>query len=209
MERVRLFYSFIFSFFFHTGNYTVELEILRNDFEERTSRTTSQVKQEMKIMDRGLWRCDPVEHVEGKTYLQLTRLLQGVYEHLTELNDKASCGMACNRYTIVNRHHSNHNCNGTYYYCIEGGFGSYVCPADTSSARRYEYIEYYDHTINGLKRLGEKGGCKQKIKFVTRGYLSKKLNLCPHCLCMCDQQGVDSDRYFSLRESVSDLNKNM
>lgn len=32
---------------------------------------------------------------------------------------------------------------------------------------------------------------------------------CDHCFCICDEQGKLSDRFFSLRQAVSDIGNNM
>lgn len=80
-----------------------------------------------------IWRCDPREHIEGSTFLQLTRLLQGTIvtdRHLFSREDK-NCldghdvSVINNRCTHIfagprappRKVCSNSECNGKVYDC--------------------------------------------------------------------------------------------
>ena len=70
------------------------------------------------------------------------------------------------------------------------------------SSRRYEYIEHE----NGLV-FGSKGTCrKQTIKVNSWWHLI--FSHCSYCMCYCDNNNNSSDRYFSLKEATSDVQKN-
>ena len=55
-------------------------------------------------MNREYWRCDPKQHQEGKTYVKMTELLQGVIENEVDLNNRASCKDKCSSYTVAETH---------------------------------------------------------------------------------------------------------
>lgn len=55
----------------------------------------------MEISDQFLWRCDPNEHKEGKTYLEVTRLLQGYVENEVDLNRDGGCWENCPYYQLT------------------------------------------------------------------------------------------------------------
>lgn len=66
--------------------------------------------------------------------------------------------------------------------------------------RRYKYLKFE----NG-RHLGDKGGCAQGI--VSRSWTDWFVR-CHNCFCICDEADNASDRYFSLRDVVSDIEAN-
>lgn len=66
--------------------------------------------------------------------------------------------------------------------------------------KRYKYLKYE----NG-RHLGDKGGCAQAIE--TRSWTDWFVR-CHNCFCLCDEFDSGSDRYFSLRDVVSDIDAN-
>lgn len=66
--------------------------------------------------------------------------------------------------------------------------------------RRYNYVKYSNDEV-----LGKVKFCPDKlpIKSWWRG-----LYHCSYCFCYCDEPGLFSDRYFSLREVTSDISLN-
>lgn len=109
------------------------------------------LKHSFENINRELWRCDPQVHKEDVTYLQLTRMLQGVVEHEVNLNDDESCTENCGYYEHAKSSKHKYNCAGSYYNCrfVESHMNIY--PASKNSSRRYEYIDYDDGP-----RLGKK-----------------------------------------------------
>lgn len=71
-----------------------------------------------------------------------------------------------------------------------------------SSSRRYEYIEYE----NG-KLLGKSQSCVLGTSKVDSWWRYLFWH-CSYCFCLCDQQGKKSDRFFNLREYVTDVTNN-
>lgn len=72
----------------------------------------------------------------------------------------------------------------------------------SSSLRRYEYIEYE----NG-RTLGKGGSCARGTTKVDSWWRWVFWH-CSYCMCICDEQGPKSDRYFNLRASVSNITAN-
>lgn len=66
--------------------------------------------------------------------------------------------------------------------------------------KRYKYLKYE----NG-RHLGDKSGCAQGIQ--TKSWTDWFVR-CHNCFCLCDESDSASDRYFSLREVVSDIQAN-
>lgn len=116
----------------------------------------------MEISDRYLWRCDPNDHVEGETYLQITRLLQGYVENEVDLNRDGGCWENCPYYQLTESYGcfkelycaKQPKCSGKLLFCTFFDADMWICPASPLSTRRYEYIKYE----NG-KVLGEEKYC--------------------------------------------------
>jgi hypothetical protein len=61
---------------YEKGNFTLESELSRTTFETRIAQKLEEVKQILPRMSRQFRRCDPRAHVEGKTFVRMTNLLQ-------------------------------------------------------------------------------------------------------------------------------------
>ncbi|KAK9746495.1 protein of unknown function (DUF4803) [Popillia japonica] len=73
-----------------------------------------------------------------------------------------------------------------------------ICLAPQHTTRRYDYIEYVNHDVLGVKSI-----CSNSTLNVNAW-----IGWCPYCMCFCDEEGSYSDRYFSLRQVVSDVKNN-
>lgn len=115
------------------------------------------------LSNRSIWRCDPDEHVENSTYLEVTKLLQGLIENEIDLNRDQSCVETCQNYQFTDdfgcsdRSICNHQskCSGKILSCTSLQDNMWICPSSKESNRRYEYIVY----DNGIS-LGEQKPCK-------------------------------------------------
>lgn len=156
--------------------------LMRKNFERRAIKSQELMQKVMETSDRDLWRCDPGVHVEGSTYLQVTRLLQGFIENEVDLNRDAGCWETCPHYQLTESYGcfkelycaKQPKCSGklllcTFFVGLDFFIGfsisrtlfiplqdadMWVCPSSPMATRRYEYIEYE----NG-KVLGEKKQC--------------------------------------------------
>ncbi|TDG40589.1 hypothetical protein AWZ03_012986 [Drosophila navojoa] len=192
------------------GNFSQEAELMRRDYEKRTERTLKLLKEVMRRSDRIVWRCDPDRFVLGKTYDEVTRLLQGYIENEVDLNADETCRETCSFYQSTRSEGCfkeyfcarQPKCTGRLYNCQFVDSDMWVCPAASNSTRRYEYIEYENGRVLGKRQRCVRGTTKVDSWW---RYLFWH---CSYCFCLCDEQGLKSDRFFNLRESVADVKNN-
>ncbi|XP_055710025.1 uncharacterized protein LOC129805843 isoform X2 [Phlebotomus papatasi] len=195
---------------FGKGNYTQEPQLMRQRFENRTEKTQELVKRVMERSDREVWRCDPEVHVEGETYEQFTRLLQGYIENEVDMNTDGTCKENCAAYTFTQSHGcfkdlycaQQPQCKGRIINCTYVDSDMWICPSKLHTNRRYEYIKYENGRV-----LGEESTCARGTTKVDSWWRWLFWH-CSYCFCLCDEQGYKSDRYFNLRETVSDVAEN-
>ena len=58
------------------GNYTIEADLSKRNFDVQTTEKLQQIKAVLTRMPRDFWMCDPDRQIEGTTFVQLTQLLQ-------------------------------------------------------------------------------------------------------------------------------------
>ncbi|XP_022233409.2 uncharacterized protein LOC111081610 [Drosophila obscura] len=198
------------------GNFTQEIALMRQNYQRRMDASVKVLSQVISRSGRVYWRCDPEKnkHVSGETYDRVTRLLQGYVENEANLGDDQSCRGTCGDYQDTRSNGcykgaeelcgEQPKCNGKLYNCGEMDSEVVICPSGRNSSRRYEYIQP-DGPILGRK--GSSGKCDSTT--VTASSSSYYLFWrCSNCFCLCDEQGPLSDRYFNLRDSLSDFMEN-
>ncbi|KAJ8687401.1 hypothetical protein QAD02_023195 [Eretmocerus hayati] len=196
---------------YEIGNFTGEMEQLKQQYAIRTSETLRAVKTAMAFAPREVWKCDPAKHIPEVTYTELKQTFQGYIVNEVDMNPHGTCRENCAFYTyskqygcFKNKYCSNQRrCNGKLINCRYVDSDMWVCPADRSSDRRYEYIEYEDGQVYGQKQ----GSCKRGTTKVDSWWRWLFWH-CSYCLCYCDDHNAASDRYFNLRPVVSDIDKN-
>ncbi|XP_017113092.1 uncharacterized protein LOC108136442 isoform X1 [Drosophila elegans] len=192
------------------GNYTQEAELMRSDYEKRTERTLKLLKDVMLRADRIVYRCDPGKHVKGVTYDEVTRLLQGYIENEVDLNNEETCRETCSFYQSTRSEGCfkelycarQPRCSGRLYDCQFVDSDMWVCPSPQNSTRRYEFIEYENGRV-----LGKRGKCTRGTTKVD-SWWRYLLWHCSYCFCLCDEQGLKSDRFFNLRDTIADVKRN-
>ncbi|XP_034489780.1 uncharacterized protein LOC117793546 isoform X2 [Drosophila innubila] len=192
------------------GNFSKEAEIMRRDYEKRTERAVNLLKEVMRRADRIVWRCDPTKHVSKVTYDEVTRLLQGYIENEVDLNGDETCRETCSYYQSTRSEGCfkdkycarQPKCSGRLYNCQYIDSDMWVCPSPLNSTRRYEYIEYENGRV-----LGQRQNCGRGTTKVDSWWRYLFWH-CSYCFCLCDEQGMKSDRFFNLRESVADVKQN-
>ncbi|XP_062539632.1 uncharacterized protein LOC134207771 isoform X1 [Armigeres subalbatus] len=195
------------------GNFTAEAKLMRNRFEERTNRTQNLLQRVMTQADREYWRCDPSygKHKEGETYVQLTRLLQGYIENEVDMNTENTCKENCAYYNWGVRQEQCYKdlycskqskCAGKMYNCEYIDSDMWICPAASSSNRRYEYVQYENGMVFGQQKHCTRGTTK------VDSWWRWLFWHCSYCFCVCDDAGSKSDRYINMRQSVSDVMNN-
>ena len=164
----------------------------------------------MEKSSRELWRCDPSKHIPETTYLEITQLIQGYVQNEVDLNPKGTCSETCAEYTYTKSHNCFKNlycrqqrrCNGKIINCRYIDSDMWVCPAENTNKRRYEYIEYENGRILGRKQACQRGTIK------VDSWWRWLFWHCSYCFCLCDEQGVYSDRYFNMRSVIADIENN-
>ncbi|KAK9746595.1 protein of unknown function (DUF4803) [Popillia japonica] len=164
-------------------------------------------------LSRHYWKDDPIQYREGENYLEISRLLQGYVINEKILNNGKSCYGKCEtykelpfvkHYRYVNCHNDpfcrkQSPCGGKVHSCRSlSTIDMQICLAPTGTSRRYNYIEYKNHNA-----LGAKSTCPTPPINVDAW-----IGWCPYCMCFCDEEGPCSDRYFSLKDVVSDVKNN-
>ncbi|XP_037934522.1 uncharacterized protein LOC119668915 isoform X2 [Teleopsis dalmanni] len=192
------------------GNFTEESELMRSDYQKRTERTLKLLREVMLRSSRNVWHCDPDKYVKGETYEEVTRLLQGYIENEVDMNNDETCREDCAFYISAKSEGCFKNkycarqpkCSGRLYSCRYLDSDMWICPSPLNSTRRYEWIEYENGRI-----LGKAGYCTRGTTKVD-SWWRYLLWHCSYCFCLCDEQGLKSDRYFNLRDVVSDVEEN-
>ncbi|KAL9695479.1 hypothetical protein quinque_014764 [Culex quinquefasciatus] len=82
-------------------NVPTKAKRMRQTFEYRANRIQMLLQQVMTQASREYWRCDPErnQHKEGKTFVQITRLLQGYVELELNMNTDNTCMEECSFYS--------------------------------------------------------------------------------------------------------------
>lgn len=70
----------------------------------------------------------------------------------------------------------------------------------TMNMKRYKYLKYEDGP-----HFGDRSGCSNPLKAYS---WTDWFVRCHNCFCLCDEDDPASDRYFSLRNVVSDIESN-
>ncbi|XP_041563006.1 uncharacterized protein LOC108139448 isoform X2 [Drosophila elegans] len=182
----------------------------RDAYKRRTPTTLPKIKQLMSRADRSVWRCDPREHEVRVTYEEVTRLLQGYIENEVDLNSDGSCSRGCAYYKSTKSEGCFDNkfcseqpkCSGGVYDCRYVESNMKICQAASNQNRRYDFIQYESGRVYG------KGGSCHTWLNKANSWNRWIFQECSYCLCLCDDQGVESDRYFNLRPVIADVERN-
>ncbi|XP_046390050.1 uncharacterized protein LOC124158779 isoform X3 [Ischnura elegans] len=191
---------------YNKGNFTLEAELMRERVEARMDEKIQAARTAMGRASQELWVCDPSHHEENETFVQLTNVLQGHIENEVDLNPKGTCRESCGYYQYARVHDcykdqfckKQPKCNGRIFDCRFIDSDASVCLSKGGSThRKYDWIEYE----NG-RTLGRKGTCERGSTKVDSWWRWLFWH-CSYCLCLCDEVGLKSDRYFSLHPSLA------
>ncbi|KAG6449171.1 hypothetical protein O3G_MSEX005915 [Manduca sexta] len=190
------------------GNFSQEITESRKRYSLRAARAATEANRAISASRKEIQMCDPSKHIEGTTYEQVTRLLQGYVENEVDMNESGTCSDNCPGYTSAYRYGcymdqfcaQQKSCYGTIRDCRFVESHMTVCTSSRSSNRLYEWIQY-----DGGRRLGEAGSCSKDTNRVYSWY--RGFYHCSYCLCLCDDDTY-SHRYFSLRAATSDVHTN-
>ncbi|KAL5276193.1 hypothetical protein ACFFRR_001797 [Megaselia abdita] len=196
---------------YNKGNFSEEAESMRKDYEQRSETTIRLLQKVINRSERYVWKCDPSDYVKGGTYDEVTRLLQGYVENEVDMNSEGTCRETCAFYEVTKSHgcfkelfcSRQPKCSGKLLDCQYVDSDMWICPSQFLTNRRYDYIEY-----ESGRTLGRKGHCTRGRTKVDSWWRYLFWH-CSYCFCICDEKGPKSDRYFNLRETISDIDNNM
>ena len=69
-------FSYMMLRIYDKGNFTVEAEAAKNTFEEQAQEKMKGMLMVLPTMSTQYLKCDPMQHKQGETYLEVTKLLQ-------------------------------------------------------------------------------------------------------------------------------------
>lgn len=119
------------------GNFSKESHLMRKRFEERVEKTQLVMRKVMERADRSVWRCDPRHHIEGETYITVTRLLQGYIENEVDMNNDNTCRENCGAYQFTESYSCykelfcarQPKCSGKLLNCQFFDSDMWICPS--------------------------------------------------------------------------------
>jgi len=202
-------FSYMMLRIYDKGNFTDEANQAKEKFESQATEKMRSIEMVLPRMSRIFYKCDPAQHKEGETFYQITKLLQGYIENEVDMNPRQSCTSQCSSYNYAESKScykdlfcaKQPKCNGRIFDCQFYNADAWVCMAEESANRRYEWVEYE----NGIV-LGNRGTCKNKIK--VDSWWRYIFYHCSYCLCKCDEVTDDSDRFWSLLPATADTANN-
>jgi len=199
------------------GNFTVESEMARGDFERRVVEKAQAARSVLSRLPTWTWKCDPSgrNHRENETFIQFTEVLQGYIVNEVDMNHDRTCKDSCSAYSNTQEKgcfderdfcaKAQRACaNGRIYDCGFVEADSTVCLSN-SRGRRYDWIQYKSGRVLGHQKTDcdVKGQSLNTVNSWWRWFVH-----CSYCTCLCDQAGYNSDRYVSLHASLSDVDAN-
>ncbi|KAL9877999.1 chemokine-like protein orion isoform 1-T1 [Glossina fuscipes fuscipes] len=193
------------------GNFTQESELMREGYHQRTERTVRLLREVMNRADRIVWRCDPQMYKLGQTYEEVTRLIQGYIENEVDMNHNRECWRTCEDYEYSKSEGCfkdkfcarQERCTGHIHNCRYVDSDMFICQSGRGNVRRYEYVQYE----NGIT-FGEETKCTRGTTQVDSWWRYLFWH-CTYCFCYCDDiYSTKTDRYFNLRETLSDVAAN-
>ncbi|XP_044253044.1 uncharacterized protein LOC123004012 [Tribolium madens] len=196
---------------YRQGNFTKESHLAQNEYFRRQNSLINKISKHMRSSSREIWRCDPDQHVEGETYVQIRNFLHGFILNKVNLDPQGKCRDECDVYkmTKTQKCRDNNWCKkepscSKIVNCQYLDSSMRVCSNSMNKHnRRYQYVELGNGQV-----LGEKQVC-QGYKTDLSTYIDWVIWRCSYCFCLCDEgPKYYSDRYINLRLSMANLTDN-
>ena len=207
---------------------------VRHDFKNRVRHIQRIVERYLTGASRDVWACDPAQYTDYQDRIvyseQLTNFLQGHVEAEANLNSADSCKETCSFYGETRQYNNVANnlirCNGTMRHCEDVDNKLDICLLKSSKQRKIGYIKTsgipmgnpsnYLFDCASTEHVSPSGNSQSLVSIRHFDYFSSQMESslswfvkCSNCICMCDDApNEQSDRYFSLREAVSDISQN-
>ena len=81
----------------------MEARLTAETYEQISFEVASEAQHVIKDLSNEYWRCDPAKFEEGRTFEQVTELLQGYMENEVDLNRDGTCNNNCAYYKHARR----------------------------------------------------------------------------------------------------------
>ena len=204
-------FSYIVFKMYGHDSLVMEADVSQRKFATNTAYKISFARELLAKSSQEFWHCDDKSQREGSSYVRMINLLQGHIENEVDMNSRGSCRDNCGTFKVAKTDGrcfkdmfcaKQKGCSGRLYDCQFFNADAWICKSQNRE-RKYDWIEYE----NGIE-LGQKsaqGQCVNKIKVDSWW---RFLFHCSYCLCLCDAQGPDSDRYWSLLTHEADVSLN-
>lgn len=126
---------------------------MRKRFEERVEKTQLVMRKVMERADRSVWRCDPRHHIEGETYITVTRLLQGYIENEVDMNNDNTCRENCAAYQFSESYSCykelfcarQPKCSGKLLNCQFFDSDMWICPSVSKKKKHKQLSQFINH----------------------------------------------------------------
>lgn len=163
-------------------------------------------------------RCDPDQHVENKTFVRFTRIIEGYIKREDEINKEHNCDQNCdvkntkdyNCTTNTRRLRTFKDCDGEILMCDKHKLFNQIeyCDSTNLGLQRYQYVNL-DNTV----KLNDKAECngnaiKMTKTFQKTGILKWSTSDCHYCICYYHNPNIEyPQKYISLIEEIASENK--
>ncbi|XP_055324714.1 uncharacterized protein LOC129579092 [Sitodiplosis mosellana] len=198
-----------------SGDFRNQSLIYEQHFRQTNAEIRNVFKGKLQQANRVVWTCDPLDYSAPGVSYQITNFLQGYIDAEVNLNAEGSCALTCADYQNTKHFTCNSDtlcaglrpenrsmigCKGRVRGCHGLDDSISVCPAEGNVGGRYKYVK----SNTGLKLGNATTTCTNELEANAwvRWFVK-----CSNCFCLCDDI-MNSDRYFSLREVVSNIEKN-
>ncbi|XP_063904366.1 uncharacterized protein LOC135123538 isoform X2 [Zophobas morio] len=195
------------------GDFNMELQDLREEFQRRTNNLVATIKPYMERASSALWRCDPQNHVKDETYIEVTNFLHGIILNKVNLDPNERCSEECDVFTYTTKYqcHDNKWCKHQttcpkIINCLYIDSSMEVCRSEGmfKTNRRYDYVKFG----NG-RHFGKRKSCSRSRTTGLETYRNWLVYKCSYCYCLCEEgPPFFSERYINMRLTESNKTDN-
>uniref|UniRef100_U5ETG3 Putative secreted protein n=1 Tax=Corethrella appendiculata TaxID=1370023 RepID=U5ETG3_9DIPT len=180
-------------------NYSAEIQILELQYEQRLVNYLKVIEDNIHRLSTEYWKCDPKQHVESETYLELKRLATAHFDF--EAAIASGCTKSCTDIKDASigfsSIHGSRKCHGKMGNCKNVGDTIEYCLTLSETASTYlEYFKSKQITFENKRNCVD-------IKTVHQAK-------CEYCFCECqgDPKNPNSIHFLSLRAEESNIEEN-
>lgn len=121
------------------GNFKAEAELMQKSFESRYMVKSENMQNFLNSVDQTIRTCEPSTYEEGRTHIEVTRLIQGFYENESNLNSIGTCSDYCENHNKTRVYDCSPGqlcrvqpkCNGGVHDCFYRDSYAKICKSNT------------------------------------------------------------------------------